>query len=191
MSIEFSKKQDKVYKTAGKNAAKRRACGATGATDERGQRLAPRRACAQKAPPQPKRIPRTSKKGSGDKSPADSKGSAFGRRRPFSARAKAAKEKQVRFPRAALFPPATPVRRGFLPDARAHASEAARTDQRAFSLVTFPAIKSPQRSFRFAQQPSLRIKRPARRKTAGPDSGNCTLWLSSFTLRLGSVTLWP
>ena len=96
------------------------------------------------------------------KSPADSKGGAFGRRRPFRARNQAAREPDpARHPRAApLFRPATPVRRGFLPDARAHASEDARTDCRISFFISPPAIQLPPKLPSFTQCSFLRTKHP-------------------------------
>ena len=94
---------------------------------------------------------------------------------PPPPRNKAAKGKQIRYPRAAPFPPATPAAR--VPPRCARARGRPHGSPR-FLPVTFLSIKLPQRSSRFAQQPSLRIKHPARRKTAGSDFGNCTLWLN-------------
>jgi len=69
-------------------------------------------------------------KGSGDKSPADSKGSAFGRRRPSRARHQAAKGEPPS-PAPHLDGTHGPCGAAFLPDARAHASEGARSNPRA------------------------------------------------------------
>ena len=127
---------------------------------------------------------RNKKKGSGDESPAVSKGGAFGRRRPFPARGKATREVPTRLPRAALlFPPPTPVRRGFLPDARAHASEDARTGLRATPSLP-PQIKGTATLFR-ATVPNqiLRASRIHFPPPAGECSGSYTVDLRIFRSR--------